>query len=303
MLDYTEGKRINIDSFDRFPILKSKLIRTNDYMKTAKWRNDYRYNPESKLPVGILLEDKEVDYSLENAGGLVPEKETLFGSFYTPFRGAIGCIRTLNSLFIICDVDRKNTSNYVVYDKAEVYIWVYCNDNTYDSKTKTCTFTAFDPLVVQHIEEGAMKKAPIYWNLGTGGDVRKYKISPTTDPRIFIQERIDNPNLQRTVLRIPLDEAKELVIKADIKAGIRKKPSEEVPNLALEVVTNSPIDVDRYDVLYKQGKYRSENYRKVLEQEKVFERLFSPIKKSDVYELLRTHDAFEKGLLIFFGDS
>ena len=273
-----EPRQLDINVFDFNPLLREKLIRMRNYL--------IEHPLTGYDNLGYILENNSIESVYDNASGV-----------YIGFRPAISLYGRNLKLYSVPFKGPRGDHYHEYLEQEEAFVWLYCDNDSYNPSTKRCIFNAFNADTAQYIEEQYLIKKQMY-NFSVNGNA--HNIYPTNEPELFIQEQANDQSKQRIVLRIPSDEAKDITVMNEIKSKVQDQQA----LLLLETIFTkdsgllNSSDIDKFDELSKSGMYTSGNYKTILEQESRFLDLFGILTRTEAYQILSQIHGLETGLII-----
>lgn len=176
--------------------------------------------------------------------------------------------------------NKQELERFMTTFKEEYYAWVFCEPHTYNKLIGSYIFTPYS------LEQFAYAEK-MYQD---GNKTFQLKGTPYTltfeerkdDTQVFSQT---NPatGAVRRVLRLPVNEAKSLLIKNEIRTMLESSGgnTELLPEFFSSHINNS-----YYERLLDQEKFVSKKYEMLLEQEEKYYDAFSLLSPNDVINIL-----------------
>jgi hypothetical protein len=283
---------LDLDFLEDNVAIYNKLMRTINY-----FNKHFEKDSKGGDVYGYFFDNSSIDQVYIDGTGKVPTAE-LFETKknYIDFRPGF---TIKDGRFIIYNVpyNPHNHFQHVVIPEYNPIAWVICGKHSYHNKR--CDLSPFPPDTARYVEEQFLAgHKNITYNLLIDGKGVEYKLIPDRggNPELFVQQRSNNKNIWRYVMRIPNKEARELLIKDEIKDEI----SEISPQgkLLIDTLLIRPIDLTYFDKLYIKGDYESEKYDILMQQKNIFESEYGYLTRDDVYYMMQYYNALKGEIAI-----
>jgi hypothetical protein len=285
--------KINIEFFAYNVPLQETLRRMRDILYQAKPELSDEFR-------GYVLDYNDVDYVYVNGLEIVDFDNLRKDEIYKTVRPAIALHNESElKLYNIASMGvRGGNTHHRVLAPYNPPAWVFCDIGGYNKVTNRFQFTPYTDLVAQNVEDQlAARRRKYLFSLRVNGRDVDYTIRPTDNPELFIQERVSDKSIRRDVVRFSNLEAREMKIIQEVKALAPKYSSERA---VLEVLLESPIDINKFDELYQLKAYTSIDYGRLVAQRDLFTSNFGNLTRLDAYRIMEKVGSLGDTVIISF---
>ena len=290
-MDKPKTVELDLKSFSEDIALRETIRRTRDELLKLEFSDDIR---------GYFLENNIVERALYDGSGILTEDEQT-NKNYAYFRPAVTLVgKDLKLYTVDPSGSRGGNTRHATLPTYQAAAWVFCDVDSFDKKSKRCHFTPYSTVTAQYVEEQyASGRKNMKFSLKINERKVDYIVKPTDDPEVFIQERVSDPTINRYVLRIPNDEAREMQIKRELRALAPKRSDGRA---LLDVLLQTNLDISQYDALYESDEptYKSVNYGILLQQRDVFNDNYGTLTRAEAYHIMSDLKTLDSEIIIRF---